>query len=64
MDIMTELFDDAEIDRRYVLRKQREKAEDIARNMLAKGRMSVDEIAEYTGLSVTDIEKLDNLELA
>ena len=63
MDIMTALFDDAEIDRRYVLRKQREKAEDIARNMLIKGRMSVDEISEYTGLSVAEIEKLANLEL-
>ena len=64
MDIMTALFDEEEVSRRYGLRMQREKAEDIARNMLAKGRMSAEEIAEYTGLSVNEIEELANLALA
>ena len=64
MDIMTALFDEEEVTRRYGLRMQREKTEDIARIMLAKGKMSVEEIAEYTGLSVSEIEKLSNLQFA
>lgn len=64
MDIMTALFDEEEVTRRYGLRMQRENSEKIARTMLEKGRMSIDEISEYTGLSVSEIEKLANLELA
>ena len=64
MDIMTALFDEEEVSRRYGIRMQREKAEDIARNMLAKGRMSAEEIAEYTGLSVNEIEELAKRALA
>ena len=64
MDIMTALFDQEEVTRRYGLSIQKEKAEDIARNMLAKGRMSVEEISEYTGLSVNEIEALSNLVFA
>ena len=64
MDIMTALFDEEEVSRRYHLRIERERSEAIAKNMLAKGRMSVEEIAEYTGLSVDRIEELANLALA
>ena len=63
MDIMTALFDEEEVTRRYHLRIKREEAEKIARNMLSKGRMSAEEIAEYTGLSVNEIEELANLAL-
>ena len=63
MDIMTALFDEEEVLRRHYLSIERENSEKIARNMLAKGRMSIDEIAEYTGLSVPEVEKLTNLEL-
>ena len=63
MDIMTALFDEEEVLRRHYLSIERENSEKIARNILAKGRMSIDEIAEYTGLSVPEVEKLTNLEL-
>lgn len=63
MDIMTALFDEEEVLRRHYLSIERENSEKIARNMLAKGRRSIDEIAEYTGLSVPEVEKLTNLEL-
>ena len=64
MDIMTTLFNKEEVERRYGIRKQREKATDIARNMLAKGKMPVEEISEYTGLPVNEVEKLASLVFA
>ena len=63
MDIMTALFDDEEIERRFGLRKQREKAEDIAKNLLALGLLSDEDIAKSTGLSVDEVRKLSNLQL-
>ena len=63
MDIMTALFAEEEVTRRYGLRMQKEALERTATNMLAKGKMSVDEIAECTGLSVEEVEKLANIEL-
>lgn len=63
MDIMTALFDEEEVSRRYHLRIERERSEAIARNLLAKGQMSVDDIADCTGLSVGEIEKIANLQL-
>ena len=64
MDIMTALFDEEEVSRRYGIRMQREKAEDIARNMIALGTMSAEDIAKCTGLSVSEIEELANLAFA
>ena len=63
MDIMTALFDEEEVSRRYGLRMQREKAEDIARNMMELGTMSYEDISKCTGLTVAEVEKLANLEL-
>ena len=63
MDIMTALFNDEEVERRFILRKEKEKAESIARNMLDDG-MSVEKIAAYTGLSASEIEELANLQFA
>lgn len=63
MDIMTALFDEEEVSRRYGLRMQKENSEKIARNLLAKGQMSIDDIADCTGLSVSEIEKIANLQL-
>ena len=63
MDIMTALFDEEEVSRRYGLRMQREKAEDIARNIMELGTMSYEDISKCTGLTVDEVEKLANLEL-
>ena len=64
MDIMTALFDEEEVSRRYHLRIEREKAEDFARKLLAKGIMSVEDIADCSGLSVSEVEKLADLQPA
>ena len=61
MDIMTTLFDEEEVTRRYGLRLQREKTEDIARNMLTDG-IQIEKIAKYTGLSVSEVQALQNLQ--
>lgn len=63
MDIMTALFDEEEVSRRYHLRIEREKAENIAKNMLDDG-VSYEKISSYTGLSISDIEELVNLQPA
>ena len=67
MDIMTALFDEEEVTRRFLASKEREiaeeKAEEIARQLLNKGKMSVEDIADCTGLSVQEVEKIANLEL-
>lgn len=62
MDIMTALFDEEEVSRRYGIRMQRENSEKIARNMIDDG-MSYEKISSYTGLSLSDIEELANLKL-
>ena len=70
MDIMTALFDEEEIQRRYHLRIEREakqkamreSAESIARNMLALGTISYEDIAKCTGLSISNIEELANIQ--
>ena len=63
MDIMTALFDEEEVSRRYGLRMQREKAEDIARNMIELGTMSYEDISKCTGLTLSEIEKLSDFAL-
>lgn len=63
MDIMTALFDEEEVSRRYHLRIERERSEAIARNMLDDG-VSYEKISSYTGLSVSEIEELANLAFA
>lgn len=63
MDIMTALFDEEEVSRRYHLRIKREEAESIARNMVALGTMSYEDISKCTGLTISEIEKLTKLEL-
>lgn len=74
MDIMTTLFDEEEVMRRYINNTvktavneavnaaRKEDAEVIAKKMLAGGKMSYEEIAEYTGLSLAEIEALDTLQ--
>lgn len=66
MDIMTTLFDEEEVMRRYINNTVKtavnEEDEVIAKKMLAGGKMSYEEIAEYTGLSLAEIEALDTLQ--
>ena len=65
MDIMTTLFDEEEVSRRYYLRVEREATErgrkesskEIAKNMFGDG-ISYEKISAYTGLSVSEIEKI------
>lgn len=73
MDIMTTLFDE-EVMRRYINNTvktavneavnaaRKEDAEVMVKKMLAGGKMSYEEIAEYTGLSLAEIEALDTLQ--
>ena len=64
MDIMTALFDEEEVTRRFLASRDKEKSEAFARKLLEKGQMSVEDIADCSGLSVNEVEKLANLELA
>ena len=64
LDIMTALFDEEEVSRRYQLRLKKEQAEIFAQKLLAKSQMSIEDIADCSGLSVSEVEKLANLELA
>jgi len=47
--LLDEMMDEAKKDRAY----------SIARNMLEKGKLSYEEIADYTGLTVEEVEELD-----
>ena len=66
MDIMTTLFDEEEVMRRYinntVTTTRKEEDEAIARNLIKIGKMTYEEIAQSTGLSVEDVKKLDSLQ--
>ena len=64
LDIMTALFDEEEVSRRYQLRLKKEQAEIFAQKLLAKSQMSIEDIADCSGLSVSEVEKLAKLELA
>lgn len=63
MDIMTALFDEEEISRRHDLSVEKDKAESIAKKLIANGKMSLEEIAECAGLTLKEVEKLANIEL-
>ena len=63
MDIMTALFDEEEVSRRYHLRIEKEKAEKIAKNLIADGNLSYDRIADCTGLTINEVEELADLVL-
>ena len=70
MDIMTALFDEDEINRRFFLRLKKEGAEEawnagktnalhnVAKNLINTGIMSLEEIAKTTGLSLEEVKKL------
>ncbi len=60
---MTALFNEEEISRRHDLSVQKEKAESIAKKMIANGKMSYEEISECAGLTLEEVGKLANIEL-
>ena len=64
VDIMTALFDEEEVTRRFLASRDKEKSEDFARKLIARGQMSMEDIADCSGLSVHEVEKLANLEFA
>lgn len=73
VNIMVALYDEQEVMERYVSNRiknevnaavsnaKTENAKMIARNMLAKGQMSIEDIADCTGLSASVVEALSNL---
>ena len=63
MDIMTALFDEEEVSRRYHLRIERERSQAIAKKLIEDGNLPYDRIADCTGLTISEVEKLANLEL-
>lgn len=64
INIMVALYDEQEVMDRYVANRvnneKKENAKAIARNMIAVGKMTYEEIANCTGLSVIEVEKLDS----
>ena len=64
MDIMTALFNEEEVTRRFLASRDKEKAEEFARRLLAKGQMPIEDIADCAGLSVREVEQLSDLQLA
>ena len=66
MDIMTTLFDEEEVMRRYINNTvnitRKEEDETIAKSMIADGNLSYEKIAQYTGLSLKEVEELASLQ--
>ena len=70
-DIMTELFDQEEVLRSYVESERYEAAKvaenttkiETAKRFLKMGKLSVEEVAVGTGLSVGEVEELAGLPL-
>ncbi len=62
-DLVTALFDEEEISRRHDLSVKKDNSEEIAKKMIENGKMSLKEIADCTGLTLAEVEKLANIEL-
>lgn len=66
VDMLMELYDEQEVLRSYVESERYEAAEEAentaniktAKRLLDMGRLSIEEIAEGTGLTVEDVEEL------
>lgn len=66
VDMLMELYDEQEVLRSYVESERYEVAEEaenaanikIAKRLLDMGRLSIEEIAEGTGLTVEEVEEL------
>jgi hypothetical protein len=57
---MMNLYDEEDIMRVYVESEKRKQAEDMARNMLSDGELSLEIIARYSGLSLKEVKKLQS----
>jgi hypothetical protein len=57
---MMNLYDEKDIMRVYVESEKRKQAEDMARNMLSDGELSLETIARYSGLSLKEVKKLQS----
>ena len=62
MDILTSLFDQDVVTERHEKALVKENSKEIALKMIARGTMSIEEIAEDTGLSIEEVEELRNLQ--
>ena len=62
MDIMTALFDQEEVTRRYVIQERQEAVMEnrnaIASELLALGVLSFEDISKVTGLTLAEVKAL------
>ena len=70
MDIMTTLFDEEEVMRRYINNTvkevvnttRKEDAETMAKKMLTLGTISYEDISKCTGIPIEELKELDALQ--
>lgn len=62
-DIMTELFDQEEVLRSYVESEKHDEKLEMAKRLLKMEKLSIEEIAVDTGLSVEEVEDMAGLPL-
>lgn len=63
MGILEVLFDQEEITRRYGIALQKAKTEEIACNLKSQGKLSEEDIAECTGLTLDEVKSLQREQL-
>lgn len=64
VDMMMELYDQEEVMRSYVKSKEHDTKVETAKRLLAMGKLSFEEIAIGSGLSIEEVEELGGLQLA
>ena len=64
IDMMMDLYDQEEVMRSYVKSKEHDTKVGAAKRLLAMGKLSFEEIAIGSGLSVEEVEELAGLQLA
>ncbi len=62
MDIMTALFDQDVVTERHEKALVKDNSKEIASKMIAEGDISTEKIAEFTGLTVEEVEEQCNLQ--
>lgn len=62
--MMIELYDQEEVMRSYVKSKEHDTKVETAKRYLSSGKLSFEEIAIGSGLSVEEVEELAGLQLA
>ena len=58
IDMMTQLFDEEEIRKRYDIAERKNQATQFALKMLSRGKLTNEEIAEDSGLTLREVEAL------